>query len=91
LFGLCLYLYLMRQAAFCLYLTTYRYKSVRTIDIYNIHQNNTWHHEHFEAHWKHAQQHFSNDAYITILQQVASRVPLQDYLQALDFKNHPLI
>jgi hypothetical protein len=59
--------------------------------IYNIHQNNTWHHEHFEAHWQHAQQHFSQDAYVTILQQLLSRVPVQDYLQALNVKNHPLI
>jgi glycosyltransferase involved in cell wall biosynthesis len=59
--------------------------------IYNIHQNNTWHHEHFEAHWQHAQQHFSQDAYVTILQQLLSRVPVQDYLQALNVKNHPSI
>jgi hypothetical protein len=51
--------------------------------LYGIHQRNTWHQEHFDAHWRQAQIRFEGTDYITELQKLAFRMPIYAYLQSM--------
>jgi mannosyltransferase OCH1-like enzyme len=51
--------------------------------LYGIHQQNTWHQEHFEGHWQHAQVRLEDKTYITALQNLAFRMPIHSYLQSM--------
>jgi glycosyltransferase involved in cell wall biosynthesis len=50
--------------------------------LYNIHQQNTWPTQHFEAHWQAAQVKLEADDYTNLLSQLSEQMPIANYLQA---------
>jgi glycosyltransferase involved in cell wall biosynthesis len=51
--------------------------------IYGIHQQNTWHAEHFEVHWRSASTQYAGDNYHQLLQNLAKYFPINAYLASV--------
>ncbi|NJR31774.1 MAG: glycosyltransferase, partial [Chamaesiphon sp. CSU_1_12] len=51
--------------------------------IYGCHQQNTWDSEHFDIHWQGAQAKFTGDDCDLMLQKLAQRLPIENYLTLL--------
>ena len=51
--------------------------------IYGCHQQNTCNSEHFDIHWQGAQARFIDNDYVLMLQKLAQRLPIDNYLQSL--------